>query len=146
MSSASNLSQLRAEMQQRCGAGEYLPVEFYLAQQPALRDDASGVVDLIILEIFLREEKGETPDADEYYQRFHEYADLLRIQFDLHSDLRARGGPVACDTGSLPSATSHKDRPEEKEANTSQGIHWLAAEADLRRRQIELHAGKPACA
>ena len=49
------------------GAGEYLPVEFYLAQQPALRDDASGVVDLIILEIFLREEKGETPDADEYY-------------------------------------------------------------------------------
>ena len=140
MSSASNLSQLRAEMQQRWRAGEYLPVEFYLAQQPALRDDASGVVDLIILEIFLREEKGETPDADEYYQRFHEYADLLRIQFDLHSDLRARGGPVACDTGSLPSATSHKDRPEEKEANTSQGIHWLAAEADLRRRQEELHA------
>jgi tetratricopeptide (TPR) repeat protein/tRNA A-37 threonylcarbamoyl transferase component Bud32 len=63
--------------------GEPVPVETYLAQQPALMGDAQAILDLIYHEIVLREEEGERPQLEEYQHRFPDLAPELEIQFEL---------------------------------------------------------------
>ena len=66
--------------------GGRAPVEDYLAQQPAPRDD-EAVLDLIYQEIMLREEVGESPQLDEYLRRFPVPAPQLELQFELERAL-----------------------------------------------------------
>src|SRR5262245_47451662 len=54
--------------------GERLLVEEYLDRLPELRDDAEAVLALILAETALREEFGDKPRAEDYRDRFPEYA------------------------------------------------------------------------
>jgi WD40 repeat protein len=97
------LALLRADQARRWQRGERLPAEAYLAQLPPLRADGETAVDLICSEVLLRERLGESPGVDEYVQRFPQFADQLRTQFELYRDLAAAALPDSRD-GTVPAA------------------------------------------
>lgn len=67
--------------------GQRTPIES-LASQFELSDDET--LDLIYAEVLLREELGERPECDEYCERFPQFADQIKRQFQLHDGLRQR--------------------------------------------------------
>src|SRR5262249_7672662 len=76
---------LLSDQRQRWEAGKRARVEDFLLERPELRDDNQQLLDLIYHEIYLREEHGEKPTADEYIVRFPEFAGDLRRQFEVHA-------------------------------------------------------------
>src|SRR6516162_6852862 len=64
--------------------GKRWPVEAYLERRPDVRADTDQVLDLVYHEILLRIRQGETPQLDEYLQRFPELADEVRGLFEVH--------------------------------------------------------------
>jgi WD40 repeat protein/tRNA A-37 threonylcarbamoyl transferase component Bud32 len=77
------LALLMAYQRRAWRRGERTPVEAFLAQQPALREDAEAVLDLIYQEVILREQAGEAPRLEEYLGRFPHLAPQLALQFEL---------------------------------------------------------------
>jgi tetratricopeptide (TPR) repeat protein len=67
--------------------GERVPVEAYLQIHPALAADNDEALDLVLGEVMLREQMGETPLLEEYLWRFPQFAAQLRSQFELHRAL-----------------------------------------------------------
>jgi hypothetical protein len=68
--------------------GEQARVEAYLAQRPELKADTHAVLDLICNEILLQEEAGESPQLEDYLDRFPELADELRMQFQIEGAIQ----------------------------------------------------------
>jgi eukaryotic-like serine/threonine-protein kinase len=71
--------------------GERMPVEDYLARFGPSGVDAADLLDLIYNEIVLREEDGESPQLEEYLNRFPVHDEALRTQFELHRFLQTSG-------------------------------------------------------
>lgn len=63
-------------------------IEVLLQQHPALKEESDGLLDLIYNEVFLREQKGESPQLEEYLLRFPELADSIRAQFEVHQAIQ----------------------------------------------------------
>src|SRR5690349_14561573 len=78
------ISLLRLDQARRWQQGERVRVEAYLEQQPDLGTNPEGLLDLIYNEIYLREQKGDRPQLEEYLQRFPRFASQLRVQFEVH--------------------------------------------------------------
>ncbi len=74
---------LLVEQRDRWQRGERVRVEAILAWQPALADQPQAVLDLLVNEIVLRQEAGESPDLDEYLCRFPRLAGELRLQLEV---------------------------------------------------------------
>jgi serine/threonine protein kinase len=81
------LAVVRIDQQQRWLGGDRASAEDYLRSYPALQADAEGAVVLVLGEFLLRERLGDRPAAEEYLRRFPQYADALRMQFELHDGL-----------------------------------------------------------
>jgi WD40 repeat protein/serine/threonine protein kinase len=79
--------QLRADQYERWHRGERVAAESYLDRHPDLQLAAEHAVDLVYSEFLLREELGEKPAPDEYLNRFPQFGDQLRRQFELHAEL-----------------------------------------------------------
>jgi predicted Ser/Thr protein kinase len=92
---------LRANQRQRWQAGERVPAEDYLRRHPTVAADAEAAIDVVYGEFLLREGLGEKPTAEEYRQRFPEYADTLQAQIALH---RAMAADSRDDNASSPLA------------------------------------------
>jgi WD40 repeat protein/tRNA A-37 threonylcarbamoyl transferase component Bud32 len=84
------LSLVWADQRRRWQGGDRILVEAYLEQKPLLRSHPEKILDLIFNEVALREERGETPQLEEYLSRFPDYADQLQRQFALHQALMSR--------------------------------------------------------
>ena len=84
----------RALARRGTAVGRGLPPGF----PPTTLDD-DELLDLIYNEVVLREEDGESPELDEYLERFPRYAEDLRAQFDVHRALQS-GGPFTLDLSS----------------------------------------------
>ncbi len=82
------LDRVLAEQRQRWQQGDRVPVEQYLEQWPALRDDAEAVLQLIFNEVVLRERGGEVPRPEEYQTRFPPLAGQIELQFAMDRALR----------------------------------------------------------
>ncbi|OWK39959.1 Serine/threonine protein kinase PrkC, regulator of stationary phase [Fimbriiglobus ruber] len=76
------------EMNARWAQGERVPVEHFLIRFPFLHDDPDAVLDLILLEVVLREEKGDAPTVAELVGRFPTLGEPLRSQLAFHDHLR----------------------------------------------------------
>jgi serine/threonine protein kinase/Tfp pilus assembly protein PilF len=87
------LERLLAEQRERWPRGERLPVELFLEQHPAVRDDTEAVLHLIFNEVVLRERAGEVPCLEEYQKRFPHLAAELELQFTLDRALRSELRP-----------------------------------------------------
>src|SRR5262249_29491784 len=68
---------------QRWRRGERVRVENYLAQHPVLQEDTKAILQLIYQEVTLRAATGETPQFEDYQQRFPHLASQLKDHFDL---------------------------------------------------------------
>jgi formylglycine-generating enzyme required for sulfatase activity/tRNA A-37 threonylcarbamoyl transferase component Bud32 len=83
------LMNLLVDQQSRWRRGERMPVEAYLARQAHLRGDSEALLELILHEVLLRQERGETPDLAEYQQRFPHLSEQLLIQFEVERAIEA---------------------------------------------------------
>src|SRR5207302_1946397 len=75
------IGRLLADQEARWQKGERVLVETFIEQQPSLRDDARAVMGLIANEIVLRRKRGEAAPAEEYRQRFPQFASELDDHF-----------------------------------------------------------------
>jgi tetratricopeptide (TPR) repeat protein len=74
-----------ADQRRRWQQGDEVRVEAYLDLQPSLHGNPHVVLDLIRNERLLRQQRGETPAAGEYAERFPELAPQLRLLFDVEN-------------------------------------------------------------
>jgi eukaryotic-like serine/threonine-protein kinase len=96
------LSLLLEDQRRRWRLGQRALVESYVERQPALRDDAERLLDLIYQEVLLREQAGEAPRLDEYLGRFPQLASQLRVQFEIEPVFHAGSGAAPPPTGDEP--------------------------------------------
>ncbi len=82
------IARLLADQRECWARGNCVIVEAYVHQYPALLADAEGLLDLIYNEVYLREQKGETPGRDEYIRRFPHLARPINDQFDVHQAIQ----------------------------------------------------------
>jgi tetratricopeptide (TPR) repeat protein len=90
-SSASLAAALVQEHRERWRRGERIPVELYLERSGLPRVETTTLLDMVYNEVLLREEDGESPDVQEYLDRFPAHAEALRDQFEVHRALRTSG-------------------------------------------------------
>ncbi len=88
-SAEERLANLRFDQRRRWLAGDRLGVEVYVAAIPELGQDATTLVDLIYSEYLLRCELGETPDLNEYRERFPHQFELLERQLRFDAEFAA---------------------------------------------------------
>jgi serine/threonine protein kinase len=79
------IDMLLVEQRRDWQRGQTYPVESYLQRYPLLGQHDEGILDLIYHEIFLRERGGEHPICEEYVKRFPQFAEQLRLQFEVHA-------------------------------------------------------------
>jgi hypothetical protein len=102
---SSSLSEsLRKDQRDRWQRGERVLVESYLEQYPALANEPRAVLELVLSEFSLRQERGESPSANEYTSRFPSLRDRITEALE-----HARGGGSA-DTDAA-SVTALHTRP-----------------------------------
>src|SRR5262245_8694338 len=80
---AQPLAHLLEDQRQRWRGGQPLPVETYLEQHAALREDVEAVLDLVCNEFLLRQESECPPEPAEYLRRFPDLAERLRLLFEV---------------------------------------------------------------
>src|SRR5262249_30287414 len=93
------LAALRTDQRRRWDAGDCVRAEAYLQEHPTLGQVADHALELVYNEVVLRQERGESPQLEEYLQRFPQFAAQLKPLFELHQ---------ALESGSL--ANSHEDQ------------------------------------
>ena len=86
--SSASVEHALADQRERWGRGDRAPVEAFLEQIPALRHDVEAILCLIFNEVVLREERGESPRAEEFQQRFPHLAAPIALQFGMDEALR----------------------------------------------------------
>src|SRR5262245_18781543 len=109
------LSALLLDQRQRWQRGDRVTVETYLRQQPALRSNPEGLLDLITNEVLLCEKHGKAPRLDDYLRRFPQLAEELRLLFEVHrtiesgqtDDSLATPGPEDVTPAPTPAADAH---------------------------------------
>jgi WD40 repeat protein len=85
---------LLLNQQSRWRRGEDMPVEAYLAQQPPLCGNDEAVLELILNEMLLRQERGEAPSLEEYQRRFPHLAEQLAVQFAVEQAIESGTVPL----------------------------------------------------
>ncbi len=83
------VGELRAESRRRWLAGDRVPVEDLLDQNPRLLADAERALELVYSEVLFREELGEAAEVEEYARRFPAFAEGLAALFDVHRALES---------------------------------------------------------
>jgi WD40 repeat protein/tRNA A-37 threonylcarbamoyl transferase component Bud32 len=106
LSTRSLVSLLVADQRQRWRHGERALVEAYLRQHPDLGAEDRALLELVHNEIILRKECGETPQPEEYQQRFPTLSSQVREVFAIDGlfDSTPRGSEGAPGRG-VPSIT-----------------------------------------
>src|SRR5262245_5639830 len=93
------------ELDRRLQSGQTRAAEAVLAAYPTLAADSDTALQLIYQELVNREQLGEQPAYEEFYERFPQWREELRKSFDIHETLvRAR---QAGDQSSVDSPFSH---------------------------------------
>jgi WD40 repeat protein len=76
------------DQRRRWAQGDYKPVEAYLKEDATLEGDTEALLDLLLNEVILREERGESPAAEEYQHRFPRQAVAVADTLAFHTALR----------------------------------------------------------
>ncbi|MBI3466206.1 MAG: serine/threonine protein kinase [Planctomycetes bacterium] len=89
---------LRVDQHERWERGDPQSAEAYFARYPALQSDKECAVDLVYSEFLLREERGESPQVEEYLRRFPQFAVPLGRQLELRGGLAGSVFPASAIT------------------------------------------------
>src|SRR5262245_35544339 len=76
------LAVLDIDQWQRWQRNDRVPAEAYLEAHPTMRADPECAFHLIYGEFRVREQLGESPAAEEYAQRFPQFAARLKLQLE----------------------------------------------------------------
>ena len=79
--------QVLADQRNSFQQGNPCSVETYFDRHPELSSDREMALDIICHEIILRKQAGEKPSVEEYVQRFPQFADDIKKQFEVESAL-----------------------------------------------------------
>jgi WD40 repeat protein len=95
---------LLIDQRRRWEQGDRVLVETYLTDRPGLRSEIDQVLELIEHELVLREERGETPQLEEYVRRFPDLARDLQLHFEVHAALQTETmlGPAELEANGSP--------------------------------------------
>jgi|GEM_PF-569431 serine/threonine protein kinase/WD40 repeat protein len=80
----SGLAEARARQLQQWSGGEQITVEELLQEFPQLASDHDSILELLYAEYCLRLDRNEPTEPDEYFDRFPQLADRLRVIFQMH--------------------------------------------------------------
>jgi serine/threonine protein kinase len=131
---------LAVDQRERWQSGERILAEAYLKPYPALQADIEKALELVYGEFLLREERGESPPLEEYVQRFPQYAERLRQQWNLHRAL-------ASDLSHIEPGEAEARRQETVLSSTQSAGQQDAAAESTRAEQPEkirsLYLGAP---
>jgi WD40 repeat protein/serine/threonine protein kinase len=86
------LRQACLELGKLLRAGDGARAEDFFAKNPALAGQPESALELIYSEFVAREELGQRPTPQEYFARFPQWENDLRVQFEIHGLLT--GNPV----------------------------------------------------
>ena len=95
-------------------SGQPILVEQLLDEFPELSSQEDAILELLYSEFCLRTQAGESPDPEEYYQRFDSLNEPLRRLFEVHAALDS-----AAETLSNQDATDAFSRPDDDSINSS---------------------------
>jgi serine/threonine-protein kinase len=145
---------LREDQAGRWRSGARPWAETYLEAFPKLAASAEDALVLVMGEVLLRLELGETPQPREYQARFPQHAETLAVQFELQGHLGSLPqtiGPASpeprSEAGSaLPAVPGYEVLGEL--GHGGMGVVYLACDPDLRRDLavkvlLPRHAGQP---
>ena len=127
-------------LRRRFLAGERPEAAEYLAAFPLLREESDRALSLIYEEFCLREEAGETPDADAFCDRYDPWRDSLASQLNYHQVIsRAAGArPVSRPRFPEPGERFQRFRLREILGKGSAAHVYLASNEDLGGRSSAL--------
>jgi len=97
------LQRARHSQRRAWASGQSVSVEQLLNEFPELSSQEDAILELAYSEFCLREQAGESPEADEYYARFASLNQPLRRMFEVHAALDS----AALD--SVPETLSNQD-------------------------------------
>jgi serine/threonine-protein kinase len=80
---------LRLEQARRWRNDDRAPAEEYLARHPELNAHSEYALEVVYGEVLLREEDGETPQVEEYLERFPQFTSQIHRLFDVHRAVRS---------------------------------------------------------
>ncbi len=87
-----DLTALLVDQQSCWRQGLGVPVEDYLDHHPWLRGNDEALLHLILHEVMLRSQAGETPALAEYQRRFPHMAEQLAVQFEVERAIAGETG------------------------------------------------------
>ncbi|HEV3122364.1 MAG TPA: protein kinase, partial [Isosphaeraceae bacterium] len=86
-----DIARLLDDQRKRWTRGDRVPAEDYLPAFRGVDAHTDDFLDLVYQEVLLREQLGETPELEEYLQRFPQFAQAIRDQFEVHAALEVTG-------------------------------------------------------
>jgi DNA-binding beta-propeller fold protein YncE/tRNA A-37 threonylcarbamoyl transferase component Bud32 len=105
------LVKLLCSQQQQCWQrGQRTQAESYLEQYPTLAENPTCAVELIFQEFLLREQLGEAPRPEEFVQRFPQFAQQLKLVFQVDRQIGEEWPPEAA-APARTEAAAGMDRP-----------------------------------
>jgi serine/threonine protein kinase len=107
---AAHAAAVQADLRRRWRQGQPALVEEYFLACPALGEQRNLALDLIYAEVVVREELHDAPKLDEYLCRFPQFAEELKVQFEVH---RAIERGLGSRSGVSPRSPSAASRPAE---------------------------------
>ena len=113
---------LRAEQRERWQRGQRVLVETLIDKHPAAQSNDETVLELLYAEFCLREQLGETPDAEEYFGRFPQLRVRLGNLFEMHRAF-ADDGADAADPAVLENTLDISEESSIGSVGSSQGCH-----------------------
>lgn len=93
---------VKVDLSSRYRRGERPAVQSYLDRFPELRADDDRVLSLIYEEFCLREESGDRPDAESFYERYEPWRESLASQLDYHHLLSQAAGAQSAPAPRFP--------------------------------------------
>jgi serine/threonine protein kinase len=83
------------ELSRRLRVGESCRSEEFLSAEPSISSDTDAVLELLYTEFLVREQLGQQPQAQEWYDRFPQWTQELKQLFDVHELMDEVDRPLA---------------------------------------------------
>ncbi|MEZ6063031.1 MAG: serine/threonine-protein kinase [Planctomycetaceae bacterium] len=115
-------------------SGKARPVEDLLARRPDTAADIEQALDLVYAEITAREEAGDSPCADEYAERFPQWAERIERLFEVHEAFRETESPETTPVAEVDSDSTIPGIDLSRDAVS----HWSRLTNSRRVGQYEL--------
>lgn len=97
------------DLRSRWSSGDRVRVETYLGQHKQLAESTAAQLDLLYAEYLVREQSGDGPKPEEYYERFPQLREELSRLFDVHKAMNESGSPISHPATQIAATTAYPE-------------------------------------